>query len=108
MSEQRATAGVPRWDLADRMRKSLRTSGVSIEDMANYLGVSRRSVSNWTGGRIEPSTQTLRLWALRCGVPYEWLCHGDLNACLLGVPAGQGGRSNSMQSRPTLALAVAA
>jgi transcriptional regulator with XRE-family HTH domain len=44
--------------------------------MADYLGVSRQSVGNWMNGRIDPSLQTLRLWALRCGVNYEWLA-GD-------------------------------
>lgn len=66
-----------RWDTADRMRKALRVSGVSIEEMAEYLGVSRRSVGNWIGGRVDPSVQTLRLWALRTGAPLEWLHHGD-------------------------------
>ena len=47
MSEQPATAGVPTWDLADRMRKSLRQSGVSVQEMADYLNVSPKSVSNW-------------------------------------------------------------
>jgi transcriptional regulator with XRE-family HTH domain len=67
---------VPEWDMADRMRKALRHGGITVQDMAEYLGVSRKSVGNWIGGRIEPGTQTLRLWALRTGVSYEWLA-GD-------------------------------
>jgi transcriptional regulator with XRE-family HTH domain len=70
-------AVAPEWDTADRMRKALRTSGVGSQEMADYLGVSRTSISNWIGGRVAPSRQTLRLWALRTGVSYEWLCHGD-------------------------------
>jgi transcriptional regulator with XRE-family HTH domain len=73
MTEQPA---VPEFDLADRMRKSLRHAGISVADMADYLGVSRQSVGNWTGGRTDPDTRTLRLWALRCGVEYQWLCTG--------------------------------
>ena len=65
---------VPEWDMADRMRKSLRDAGLSVQEMAEYLDVSRTSVSNWINGRIDPSRQTLRLWALRTGVSYEWLC----------------------------------
>jgi transcriptional regulator with XRE-family HTH domain len=80
MSEQPYSAEIPEWDLADRMRKSLRTAGVSVQDIASYLDVTPRSVGNWINGRIDPSTQTLRLWALRCGVPYIWLMTGDPNA----------------------------
>ena len=78
MSEQPATpANVRRWDVADRMRKALRHAGIGVQEIAAYLGVSRNTVSTWINGRIEPSTQTLRLWALRTGVPYPWLLAGD-------------------------------
>lgn len=83
MSEQPAADAprVPRFDIADRMRKALRTADVSIEDMADYLEVSRRSVGNWINGRADPAPKYVRLWSLRTGVAYEWLCHGDLNPC---------------------------
>jgi DNA-binding transcriptional regulator YiaG len=64
---------IPEWDTADRMRKALRVASIEVRDMADYLGVSRSSVSNWINGRIRPSKQTMRLWALRCGVPMAWL-----------------------------------
>jgi transcriptional regulator with XRE-family HTH domain len=67
---------VPEWDTADRMRKSLRAAGMGVQEMADYLGVARNTVSTWINGRIEPSTQTLRLWALRTGVPFAWLRDG--------------------------------
>ena len=67
------------WDLADRMRKALRVADVAVIDMADYLGVTRGTVSTWINGRIAPSRQTLRLWALRTGVPFEWLETGQLN-----------------------------
>ena len=73
MSEPAAPAAVPLWDLADRMRKALRTAGLGVAEMADYLDVSRTSVSNWINGRVMPSTQTLRLWSMRTGVPFEWL-----------------------------------
>lgn len=84
---------VPQWDIADRMRKALRTSGHTVQDMADYLDVSRGTVSTWINGRIPPSTQTVRLWALRTGVPYEWLAHGVIPDALPRVdsnhqPAG--------------------
>ena len=76
MSESTATATVPEWDLADRMRKALRVSGVGVQEMADYLDVARNTVSTWINGRITPNRQTQRLWALRCGVSYEWISTG--------------------------------
>lgn len=67
---------VPEFDLADRMRKALRTSHVGVQEMADYLGVARNTVSTWINGKIQPSMQTVRLWALRTGVPYVWLKDG--------------------------------
>src|SRR5687768_1609876 len=67
---------VPSWDLADRMRKSLREADLGVQAMADYLDVARNTVSTWINGHITPSKQTLRLWSLRCGVPLEWLEHG--------------------------------
>jgi transcriptional regulator with XRE-family HTH domain len=81
MSEQTAGEAVPEWDRADRLRKSLRHAGMSPGRMADYLGVGGNTVSTWLGGRFNPSPPALKLWALRTGVPYTWLCHGDLKPC---------------------------
>jgi transcriptional regulator with XRE-family HTH domain len=67
---------IPDWDLADRMRKALREAGIGIQEIADYLEVARGTVSTWINGRNAPSRQTLRLWAMRTGVPYEWLKDG--------------------------------
>lgn len=72
MSESPAER-IPEWDTADRMRKALRHADIGVQEMADYLGVARNTVSTWINGRIRPGRQTLRLWALRCGVPFEWL-----------------------------------
>lgn len=75
------------WDLADRMRKSLRASDIGVQEMAEYLGVSRNTVSTWINGRITPSRQTVRLWALRTGADYDWL-NGE---AVTSSPGGDGG-----------------
>ena len=41
------------FDLADRMRRALRVAEISSNEMADYLGVSRTSVSAWINGRNE-------------------------------------------------------
>ncbi len=80
MSEQTATAitGIPDWTLGDRMGKSMKAAGVSRKTMAKYLDVGISTISTWTGDHIKPNKQTLRLWALRTGVPLEWLEAGNL------------------------------
>ena len=71
-----STYRIPQFDQADRMRKSLRDTAIGVQEMADYLEVSRNTVSTWINGRVPPSSQTLRLWAMRCGVPLEWLRDG--------------------------------
>lgn len=63
-------------DVADRMRKTLRHSDIGVQEMAEYLGVSRNTVGSWINGRIRPDVRTMRLWALRTGYPYAWLTTG--------------------------------
>ena len=73
MSVEREMSARLEFDLADRMRRALRISGVTVQDVADYLGVARNTVSTWINGHIVPSKQTLRLWAMRTGVPFAWL-----------------------------------
>lgn len=68
------------------MRVSLRHAGLGVQEMAAYLDVSRNAVSNWINDRVTPSKQTMRLWALRCGVPLEWLETGKAPT----LPSGPG------------------
>jgi transcriptional regulator with XRE-family HTH domain len=67
-------AAFPTWDTADLLRKALRHAGVGVGEMAEYLGVERNTVGRYINGRTTPDVRTLRLWAMRCGVPYESLC----------------------------------
>lgn len=76
MSIQPDHGFVPEFDVADRMRKALRVSDVGVQEIADYLEVSRSAVGKWINGHVAPSAQTIRLWALRTGVPYEWLRDG--------------------------------
>ena len=62
-------------DLADRLAESLQVAGLSVGDMAEYIEVHRIAS---TGGdrRTQPRPANIRLWAIRCGIPYEWLRYG--------------------------------
>ena len=63
---------------ADRMRKSLHVADMSVQEMAEYLDVSRNTVSRWINDEREPKRSFVRLWALRTGVPLEWLETGEV------------------------------
>ena len=76
MSAEPSAENVPPWDVADRMRKSLREAHIGVSDMADYLEVGRNTVSNWINGRTTPPGAALRLWAQRCNVSLEWLKSG--------------------------------
>jgi len=76
MSIQNVVPHTPEFDEADRLRKALREAEVSVNDMADYLGVSRNTVSRWINGAVPAKAHVMRLWALRTGVPYEWLAAG--------------------------------
>lgn len=77
MSTQRTKTSVPTWDLSDRMAKALKVAGLSVQDMADFLGVSRNTVGNYTHGRTKPDKRTLMLWAMGTGVPQGWLETGE-------------------------------
>ncbi len=68
---------VPEWDLADRLRKALRSSDVSVAQMAQALEVSRQTVGNWMAGRARPTRATVVAWALATGVDLHWLETGQ-------------------------------
>ncbi|WP_425471491.1 helix-turn-helix domain-containing protein [Tessaracoccus massiliensis] len=59
------------------MRISLRHANLSVQEMADYLGVARTSVGNWLNDRVRISRQTMLLWAMRTGVPITWLETGQ-------------------------------
>lgn len=76
---QTALAGgvVPEWDLADRLTKALRYSGLGVSDMATQLGVSRESVGRWINGRNAPKRAAVVAWASITGCDLYWLENGQ-------------------------------
>lgn len=73
MSEMQQEPAVPDWTLGWRLRRALDHAGLTVEEMADELGVSRSTVSRWVHdkGPMRPLYQ--KVWALRCGVPADWL-----------------------------------
>lgn len=59
--------------MGDRLRKSLDHADMSVAEMAEYLEVSRNTVGNYMAGKTQPPGAVLKLWAMRTGVPRQWL-----------------------------------
>ena len=74
---EHAVPGVPEWTKGDRLGKALDYAHVSVAEMAEYLDVSRNTVGNYINDRTRVPGAVMRLWAMRTGVPLEWLETGD-------------------------------
>lgn len=86
MSQMTSDAGIPQWTLGWRLQRSLAHAGISVEKIADELGVSRSTVSRWMNDHGTPRSIYVKEWALRCGVPYHWLATGEE----LGPDSGPG------------------
>ena len=77
MSEPQSEAEIPPWDVADRMGKAMHASGVTLGEMALYLGCHRNTVTNYLRSRSKPSRATLIAWADITRFPLDWLETGE-------------------------------
>ncbi|OMB85449.1 hypothetical protein A5746_28100, partial [Mycolicibacterium conceptionense] len=100
MSISTDMSSVPQWDLGDRLAKSLRVANMSVQQMADHLELHRNTLSAWMNGRGKPPTRPMLIaWALRTGVPFEWLDKGTVRPD--DGPDGDGGnRSHPGESNP--------
>ena len=60
-------------ELYEKLYELRRASGMSQEELAEKLGVSRQAVSKWESGRSDPSTTNLIALAKLFGVEPEEL-----------------------------------
>ncbi len=86
----------PTWTLVDRLRKSRLLADIDQASIAEALGVSRNTVSNWETGRSEPSATYFIRWAQVTGVTLDWLAEG-LNA---EIPAADATGTSGGAVRP--------
>lgn len=80
MSEAQSETEIPQWDVADRMAKALRVSGVTPARMALFLGVHRNTIGNYVHGKSRPSRATLIAWADFTQFPLEWIETGQVSS----------------------------
>lgn len=88
MSEIAEVGRIPRWTVADRIRKARETMGMGQSDLAAATGISRSTISNYEASATTPRRPQLVVIALATGVPVEWLQHGDMATPRPDGPAG--------------------
>jgi DNA-binding XRE family transcriptional regulator len=76
----------PTWTIGDRMRKARVTAGIDTDEMANDIGRTRRTISNYESDSTTAPLLVLRQYAVRCGVPLDWLTGADTEANIIGYP----------------------
>lgn len=79
------------------MRRALGHADIAVQEMADHLEMSRAQVSRYLNDKgAPPKRYILREWAMRCGVPLDWLLEG-LDASRPG-PTGGGGPGPGLYS----------
>jgi hypothetical protein len=83
MTAQPDHAGViPDWTIGWRIQRALGHAGIPAGDIAVDLQVSRGTVSRWLNDKgLPPRGVYLERIAELTGVPFLWLCHGDMRPC---------------------------
>ena len=70
---------IPEFTIGDRLRKARELTGLDQGPFADEIGVSRGTVSNYEAGKTTAIKRLyLRTWAMRTGVPVEWLATGQV------------------------------
>lgn len=86
-----AAGEIPQWTLGDRLRKARLHAGLEQTELAKEIGIGRTSIVKYEKDVQVPPRPVILSWALRCGVPFEWLSNGH-------VPAGHGGPGPGVSS----------
>jgi transcriptional regulator with XRE-family HTH domain len=85
---------IPTWTLGDRLRKAREELGMSQQQLADALGVDRKSISSWEVGRHQPRYRDVSAIAGATGVDLEWLA-GDRYRRLAAVATHDGVRGDT-------------
>lgn len=71
---------VPAWTLGERLTKAREHAGISIDDMAQRLGVSSRTIRNWEGQAVRVTRTTQMAYSIETRVPLDWITGDDLRS----------------------------
>lgn len=77
---------VPQWTFTDRLRKAREQAGMTQQDLATAIGVTKQTISRAERGD-GITHRTLLQWAAATRVPFDWINAGLTCACTTCTPA---------------------
>jgi DNA-binding XRE family transcriptional regulator len=95
-----AHSTVPVWTLGDRLRKAREHAGLTVDEMAEVLEVSDRTVRNYENDVSPIKRPAIRSWGMRCGGGdvVHWIINGEA--------PGDGGEPSTKWYSGVLAVAA--
>ena len=63
-------------DIADRIQSLRKTKGISQEELADKVGVSRQAVSKWESGQSAPDLEKIIIMSECFGVTTDYILKG--------------------------------
>lgn len=97
--------------LGERLVRARRLAGMTQQDMADGLHVSRRTVAGWEAGDHEPRFGAVVAWADLCQAPLEYLVDAareDNAACGLWAPCRDAVEAQRVEQQQVLPFVNAA
>lgn len=75
-------------ELSEKLAALRKRSGLTQQEVAERLDLSRQAVSRWESGQIRPSTENLRAISALYGVTADYLLRDDApeDACAVSAP----------------------
>lgn len=67
----------PTFTLGDRLRKAREHAGLEQAQLAQLLGLSRQSVSNYERDLRTPNAAVILAWSIHTAAPCQWLETGQ-------------------------------
>lgn len=80
MTTANAHGNIPQIVLRHRLRIAREEAGLSVQGLAERMGVARNTVGNAEAGKGTPRKVVLNAWALATGVDIDWLQTGETPA----------------------------
>ena len=80
MTTANAHGNIPEIVLRHRLRIAREEAGLSVQGLAERMGVARNTVGNAEAGKGTPRKVVLNAWALATGVDIHWLQTGEAPA----------------------------
>lgn len=77
MTTANAHGNIPEIVLRHRLRIAREEAGLSVQGLAERMGVARNTVGNAEAGKGTPRKVVLNAWALATGVNIHWLETGE-------------------------------